>query len=246
MMCAAALLAAALPPTAGAKELQAITLCGPSECRTFDDRETLRQVPSGGETTRMLGSPAPYYGLTFGHLGGHTSFGMYYVPSANALVGHDQNGVPQYHPIDGASAANVMRRLTRGLEPFAAPRVTSVRLGSRVVTGSAAQTYLELFSLKAARDPDIDWTKWLSIDLRSRTPSPWTFSPQEFAYSADANALLRGWEVVPLDERTAENLEAARALDARPGRTLLWPFGLALVGALALAGLQTRLLSREN
>lgn len=101
------LVAAALAPAAQAKELQAVTLCGRQARRTFEDRATLREFPTGGETTKLLGPPAPYYGLTFGHEGGHGSFGMYYVPSANALVTNDayRSGVPV--PLDDRTAANL-------------------------------------------------------------------------------------------------------------------------------------------
>ena len=241
----AAALAAALAPAAQAKELQAVTLCGPQACRTFDDPATLSDFPTGGETSKLLGPPAPYYGLTFSHDGGHESFGMYSVPSANALVAYDESGVPRFLPIFGPTATQLVRRMTRGLEPFTPPRVTSVKVGERMVTGEAAETYLALFALKPKPEETVWSVEWVPIDFRSKAPSPWTDARYELMYSREENKLLRGWEVVPLDDRTAENLEAARALDRRSTRTPVWTVAFAALGALSLAALTQRRRLRE-
>jgi hypothetical protein len=120
LLAVAALLA---PAGASAKELVAATVCGASGCRTVTDRAMLNEIP-GGEEVTGLGAPAAYYRLnlvTAEPNGRRHGFTTYYVPSAKAMS-WSEDGLYRLHPIYGQRANGVMRRITTGLEPYAAPR----------------------------------------------------------------------------------------------------------------------------
>jgi hypothetical protein len=120
LLAVAALLA---PAGASAKELVAATVCGAYGCRTVTDRATLNEIP-GGEDVTGLGAPAAYYRLnlvTAEPNGRRHGFTTYYVPSAKAMS-WSEDGLYRLHPIYGQRANGVMRRITTGLEPYAAPR----------------------------------------------------------------------------------------------------------------------------
>jgi hypothetical protein len=236
---AAVVTALAFAGVASAKEPISATVCGARACKTLTDKERLRGIPSG-ETTRPLGPAVPYYRIEI-LMGGREdethSFALYYIPEANGTAWLE-DGSMLLHPIFGEPTKLLMRKMTEGLEPYPAPRITSVRVGDRTVTGTAAQQYLRLFSEPARRDASTQSGEWLHIDLRSARRSPWTDAPHEFLYSREDDALVRGWHVVKLDARTAANIERGRALDADtgPSRRLLLA-ALAGVPALGLLGL---------
>ena len=118
-----ALTALVAPSGAAAKELVSATVCGASGCRTFTDRATLNEIP-GGEEVTGLGAPAAYYRLNLVTVepgGRRHGFTTYYVPSAKAMSWRE-DGRYRLHPIYGTRANGVMRTITTGLEPYAAPR----------------------------------------------------------------------------------------------------------------------------
>lgn len=237
----AAALAAATP--AVAKEPVRATFCGASGCRTFEDRATLNMVP-GGEATTPLGPAAPYYRVEIvnreGPRGPEYSFFEYYVPSANAMAWEEPESVMRFHPIFGAATNDLMRRLVRGLEPFPRPTVTRVDVGGRRVSGDAAQSSLDLFDpfprSSVAESPD----DWISIDLRSSRPSPWTDVGTDLVYSPSANALERGWTRVKVTAALAEDVEAGRVLDGSQARSWRLAFAAVPLGLVGLAVLALR------
>lgn len=159
LLAVAALLA---PAGASAKELVAATVCGASGCRTVTDRAMLNEIP-GGEEVTGLGAPAAYYRLnvvTAEPSGRRQRFTTYYVPSANAMS-WSEDGLYRLHPIHGAKANGVMRRITEGIEPYAAPRVTTAidlrsSRPSPWTEGKAGRT------LRAETSREIPWT-WIGI-----------------------------------------------------------------------------------
>jgi hypothetical protein len=231
-------LALALPAPVAAKEPIRATICGESGCATVTDKAMLREIP-GGENTVALGAAAPYYRVTVvnGEPNGAThSFSSYYIPSANGMA-WDEQGLVRLHPIYGDKATGVMRQLTADVEPFPAPRLTAAIVGDRRVTGAAAQTYLSLFSVRedgeAAAEPPTDW---VGIDLRSRRGSPWTDARTDVVFAPGRNLIERGWTWVEVSDEVAADIEAGRALDARPKRARSWALGVAAAGVFALLG----------
>jgi hypothetical protein len=243
-----AVLAAASP--AWAKEPIRATFCGTSGCRTYDDRATLNRIPAG-EATTALGPVAPYYRVEVvagehGNPQNQHAFFMYYVPSANAMAFEEPEGVMRSHPIFGAPTINLMRRLTRGLEPFPRPMVTRATVGERLVTGAAARSYLELFDPLPEAERTEAPNDWINVDLRSTRPSPWTDEKIDLVYSPGANLLERGWTRVEVPAAVAADVEAGRAIDGSSERSwrlaiAVVPLGLLGVAVLALRGRKRRI-----
>jgi len=235
---ALALVVAALvaPPGASAKELLQATVCGASGCRTVKDKGTLNEIP-GGETATALGAPAPYYRLVLvgAEPGGRRyGFSLYYVPSANAVAWKEERLV-RLHPIYGARANGVMRRLTAGLEPYPAPRLSAALVGSRRITGAAAQSYLSLFTLGEDAPRDVSSGDWIPIDLRSTRPSPWTEGPSEFVFSPSERLLEIAWEHRRIPDAIAADIAAGRPLHEEQSRGIPWAWiGLGAIGLAAV------------
>jgi hypothetical protein len=233
---AAALVLAA---PAGAKEPLRATICGASGCTTVTDPQTLREIPAG-ENTTAVGPAAPYYRLQIvaGERNGRErhSFSLYYVPSANAMAWAEE-GVVRFHPIYGDRAPAVMRKLTARLQPFPRPRVSSVIVGNRRVSGVAAQTYLRLFSQQRESRPAESPSDWVRVDLRSARGSPWTDGKPDLMYSPSTNLLERGWLRIEVPAAFAADIEAGRRLDesSRRGSTS-WAVGVAILALGAVGG----------
>ena len=85
-----------------------------------------------------------------------------------------EDGLYRLHPISGPRANGVMRRITEGIEPYAAPRVTTAIVGTRRVTGAAAASYASLFTSGEPTQLDARPYDWVTVDLRANRPSPWT------------------------------------------------------------------------
>jgi hypothetical protein len=220
LLAVAALLA---PSLASAKELVAATVCGASGCRTVTDKATLNEIP-GGEDVTGLGAPAAYYRLnlvTAEPNGRRYGFTTYYVPSAKAMS-WSEDGLYRLHPIYGQRANGVMRRITVGLEPYAAPRITTAIVGSRRVTGAAAASYASLFAAGEPTQLDARPDDWVSVDLRSTRPSPWTAGRSELMISPSTNLLEVGYEPKRLTGAIADDIAAGRTLHEEPGRRVPW------------------------
>jgi hypothetical protein len=232
----AALLA---PSGASAKELVAATVCGASGCRTVTDRGTLNEIP-GGEDVTGLGAPAAYYRLNLvtAEPGGRRyGFTTYYVPSAKAMS-WGEDGLYRLHRIYGPKANAVMRRITEGLEPYAPPRVTTAIVGTRRVTGAAAASYASLFTMGEPTQLDARPYDWVTVDLRSNRPSPWTDGKSELMFSPSTNLVEIGYEPVRVPGGVADDLAAGRTLYMEPGRSVPWGLvALAGVGVLAALSL---------
>jgi hypothetical protein len=227
ILAVAALLA---PSGASAKELVSATVCGASGCRTLTARATLNEIP-GGEDVTGLDERAAYYRL---HLvtaepnGRRYDFTTYYVPSARAMS-WSEDGLYRLHPIYGQRANGVMRRITAGLDPYAAPRITAATVGTRRVTGAAAASYASLFSAGEPTQLDARPDDWVAVDLHSSRPSPWTDGKSELMFSPSTNLVEIGYEPLRIPDGVADDLAAGRTLHAESGRSVPW-------GALALAG----------
>ena len=118
---AVALLAQA--PTAAAKEMKQATFCGAGGCKTYDDPDTLRTIPLGGEAMAPEPPAAPFYTveLVFAAEGEEHGYSVYWVPSEEVIgTGGQEVGTLAWFRVFGSAVA-AMRRATDGIEPFAAP-----------------------------------------------------------------------------------------------------------------------------
>ena len=240
MLVAAALAALVLAAPAGAKEPVRATICGASGGTTVTERETLLQIP-GGEATTPLGRVTPYYTVevvTAEPGQGEHSFTMYYVPAANAMA-WEEDGVVRLHPIFGEPTTRLMRRLAEPLRPFHL-RITSARVGGRMVTGRAARAFGRLYAEKRVVTPFERPPDWLRIDLGSSRPSPWTDASVDLVYSPSANLLEYGYQLVEVDEELAAVLGFRRGPEAQSERAR-WPwFAAGAAALLAVAGVGRR------
>jgi hypothetical protein len=235
-----AVLAAVAPPAALAKEIAEMRICGPTACTTIDDAETLRNLPAGGEAVGTVPPVAPYYTVRITteipeEEGGPRTeaWELFYVPSAQLFAAADEIGQTAWLEMGGAPAA-LLKRIASRVEPFAAPEVTSAKVGDAVVGGDVS-TYAQLLSLPGSGPGAGPASEWVPVDLGSERPTPWTRSDWDLAFSESSGVLQRGAEYVELTPAVADDLAAARPLGG-DGRDWLPWLVLAAVGA-ALAAL---------
>lgn len=244
VLAASAALALAAP--AAAKELAKAELCGPAGCVAVTDKNDLRQIPTG-ETLGTRPPMSSYYALALSAKDDVTTYTwqIYYIPGSNMLAVQDERGGMNWHPIQGA-AIGAMKRLAAQIEPFAAPAITSVAIGDRVVREDAS-SYLRLLE-ETGTPPahNLSPADWVAIDFRSERPSPWTDSGRELMYSPSTNVLERRVDRLVLPRWLAADIEAARPLAGSEGiRWLPWLAPAGLMAALLLvAGLGALLRAR--
>lgn len=232
--------ALALAGTSAAKEPKKVELCGPTGCRTITDRDTLREIPTGGETIGKPPALAGFYTMrmTVDAERDESSWRVYYVPSADALAARNETGRINWFPIFG-EAVGLMRRLVNGLQPFPAPTISSVTVSGEAVSGDPS-TYLRLYEVEGTASSPQSPADWVPIDFVSVRPSPWTDAPRELMYSPSTNLLERGVEVIPLPDGLAVDIETGRAFGSDDPSGIWWwlALGAAVLIPLAFVGLK--------
>ena len=256
----AAVAFAALATSAVAKEVKSANVCGASDCVTVTDRDKAMLLVGGDGRP---GSPPPasaFYTVeatvTIDDSGGTGTWSFYYVPSqATTRPAYDPRGDmgPSSHAWWAVSsqAAALFGAVTRGLEPFPAPDVSEVVIGSKTVV-EGADSYLRLYELPRTRGAlpnglPVAYSEW--INLRSTEPTPWTDLPRDLSFSPSAGLMERGGQVVRIPEEFLADIEAGRPLTPEaapdgagfPWRTLAGALVAALAGAIAIAVLMRRL-----
>jgi hypothetical protein len=107
---------------AAAKELTRVTLCGQGyDCVTIRDRERLRLVPMGGETSVPAPPRQPFYvmHLTIGHGEESDVLGVYFVPESNLIAANAaMPGQLVWLPIRDPRSAKLLRDAVQGIEPY--------------------------------------------------------------------------------------------------------------------------------
>jgi MYXO-CTERM domain-containing protein len=105
---------------AAAKKPVSAKVCGPSDCHTVKDRDSLMALSEGGPPTDPPDRGAPWYSvrmtIEIDH-GRRDSFSTAMVPSAGLMRGADASEGYVWMPAT-ARGARVYRRVTRGLAPF--------------------------------------------------------------------------------------------------------------------------------
>ena len=248
---AASLVFAALAPSAAGKEIKSAKVCGPSECMTVTDRDQAMVLINSSHP----GSPPPaasFYTVEVEvavEAGRAVAWTFYYVPSAQmtrsayAPDGEAGPSVPAWSTVPGATSA-FFREVTKGMEPFPKPDLSSVGIGSRTVV-AGADSYLRLFELPPTRASGSLPTEYsAAIDLRSKQPTPWTDMPSDLSYSPAAGMLERGGQVVRLPDELRADLQAGRPLAGEeaaapsagfPSGTFTGALAAALAAAVAIA-----------
>ncbi len=125
----AALAAVALPATASAKEVGALTLCGPDGCQRITARAPLRGFMNGGYETLGPRRPAPFFRLkvTMRYQGQDAGgWTVAYLPADNLIRAQAEYG-KRVWTRPAASTARALRRAARGLQPYPAAQLGPVR-----------------------------------------------------------------------------------------------------------------------
>jgi hypothetical protein len=163
-------------PSAEAKNLALVRICGANGCRAI--------VPALPLAHTSLGrSPAvqPYH---VGTLADRTT--AYFVEAVSAVTGAHVTGPGRWAKLSSASR---IRAVASGLRPLPAPTPSEVLVGGRRVRGHSS--YLGLLGplpASAAR-----WTGELlvPIDVRWRTPNPWSVVSSYLQYIPAKRLLIR-------------------------------------------------------
>lgn len=114
--------------TAAAKEPVAATVCGPSDCTTVKDRETLFAIGGDGGPGQPPERGAPWYPVRMIikiDRGRHDSFALAIVPSTGMTRYSDGEGGYSWVAAS-PRAKRAYRRITRGLEAFPANTLEGV------------------------------------------------------------------------------------------------------------------------
>jgi hypothetical protein len=215
----------ALPTSAAAKG-GGVRFCGTNGCRTTYDLALLTQVlPAlAARDGAALGPPpaSPYYRVGFPNADWSTA---YYV-LAPRLVRVAETEVVEWRR---ANAAAAFESATRGISPFASPRVIRGMVGSRTIR--RPQSYLRLYDLvgrgdrvpdPVGRRPALKWRNynalvryyrrdrhaWIPIRLHSPEASPWTDEHTQLSIARHPDLLRVDGAVVRVSHRLATHVRA--------------------------------------
>jgi len=245
------LLALALPAPAAAKELSKLDVCGPSGCNSTSDRALLGRIGVGSDGSIPADPPAlaPYYTLVYHVRAGRGEsfngrkefvFRTSYVPGAHLVRGIDESGYVVWTTASQVFT-NAIARLTRGLRPFSAPRITRVSVGGTFVTDPAS--YERLITITSENTDYVEAYDWTPVDYRSTRSSPW--SGVSLQFSAKKHALLRNNRWIHLDSSLSKQVQLGTALTATGDGGFPWRWvGVAAAAALAIAGVGVFLVRR--
>jgi hypothetical protein len=257
---AAALAFAALAPSVAAKEVKSAKVCGPSDCVKVEDRSKATLLVSGEGGPGSPPPASPFYTVEVRievpeEEEAVPAWTFYYVPSAEMTrPAYDPRGDtgPSAHvwwTMDPRGVA-LLARVTKGLEPFPKPDLSSVMIGSKRVV-ERADSYLALYELPNTRGGrsgslPVEYSEW--IDLRSTQPSPWTDLPRDLSFSPSAGLMERGGQVIRIPDEFLADIQGGRPLAAErtggasfPWTTLAATLGAALAAAVAIALLLRRM-----
>ena len=113
------------------------------------------------------------------------------------------------------------------------PTITRVTINGKQAADPAS--YSRLFRLNRSTSDYPEDSDWIRIELRSKTPSPWSTHASTIEYSPSEDILWRGTEFIKVPEAIAARLEARQSLAVgTESGTFPW---LALVGGLGGASL---------
>jgi hypothetical protein len=211
---------------AQAKELSAFKVCGTSGCTSVTDRTLLNDLilafEGQGEAVRVsTPAPAPFLRLEYwvrGDLAEGPSFVQYYVPSRGALA--LMTGPQSWSWVRPGSVKVVVDRVTSGVAPFGAPRISAVEIGGRAVRDPAS--YARLFTLTRKAEKFPDEPDWQRIVIKTAIASPWSTSAATLEYSKSTDVLWRGSEFVKVPTSLARRIEARKSLAASTRGAFPW------------------------
>ena len=178
-----------------------IVVCGVDSCLHLAWQEAEQFWVRAGEAGRPTGA-APFYTLRW-HFDTEPEQSAYFVPSTGGMHWGESRGRWGIVTQEGVAA---LKRTLGALEPYPAPTLTYVTVGRRVAR--EPQTYLRLLAGKPTGL--FPATDWLTVTMRSVTPSPWT----------NGNALIRLGKTAPYVIFDGWTFRIPRAVAQRARRAL--------------------------
>lgn len=246
-----AVLVLCLATAAPAKEIEAVAICGASGCEDVDDIQAFmaggglgagdpEQQPS--QPLQPMQPMQPYLRVDVDisappeeNIEGWSMF----VLADGSLVRSQGPGVVggQEWMALPAQAGRIFKRAAARIEPFPAPTLSDVRIGSHRAGEPAA--YSDLFGLEAAPRPTtVSPGGWERIDVRSTVPSPWTDGGNRIDWSPSLGLIRVDGQYFEPTRTLSERLRAdsgraaAPADDDGPG-LLPWISALLALGTAA-------------
>jgi hypothetical protein len=178
----------AVVPGAQAKEPpDGAEVCGASGCVHLTQAQATPLWSSSRDVTSPLRSPAPFYVLRWHWHPADREQTAYYVPTADALRWSDGTWLV----LDPISAA-AFETAVAPVSPHPVMLPTTVMVGTKQARGP--ETYFRLLEGPGAGFTPV--IRWITVKMRSDSPSPWTDERSEIRISARGRSrlvLVDGW-----------------------------------------------------
>jgi hypothetical protein len=127
----------------------------------------------------------------------------------------------------------LLARVTAGVRPYSAPRITRVEIAGKVARDPAS--YAKLFRLSRPTDDYPDNPDWKTIRLVTARLSPWSTHAATLEYSPSTDVLWRGSEFIKVPTALAARLEARKSLaGVATASSFPWAAFLGGIGAAAV------------
>lgn len=211
-----------LAPTAAAKQISKLSICGPSSCAPITNTALLQEwMQADDGRSASPSAVAPFFrlettvtagpGETFEGGSTSTTWSDFYIPSAGVIRGTSERNVANWTSL-GSRAAEILSAAAKEVAPFPAPVVTRATVGRRQATDPASYSALFDRSWKISRASAFSWTR---IRLHSDQASPWTDGKNVLLFSAKRRLLVRDGETVRMPAAAARRLSRAGSLNFR-------------------------------
>jgi hypothetical protein len=224
---------------AEAKELSSARACGAAGCRETRDPALLRQLIhavelQGKPVSTRTPSPGPFLRLEFiakSDEGTSVRWSQYYVPSVDRLA--IETDPDAWAWVRAGRLQRLLQRVTAGVRPFPAPRITRVEIAGKIARDPAS--YIRLFRLQRPTADYPDNPDWKTIRLVTARPSPWSTHAATLEFSPSTDVLWRGSEFIKVPSAIASRLEARKSLaGATTASSFPWAAFLGGIGAAAV------------
>jgi hypothetical protein len=238
-----ALVALAAAAPASAKEITAAALCGPAGCTDVGVPQGLHDFPGGGQSQAAPPAAGGFLQVRLTYDGRHLER-MWYVPAARTFAIPDGYGSVRWLPAGTHELDQLLVAAAADVEPFR-PVAVAALVGEERVAGDASG-YLDLFGVESTGPARAGGERYVPVSVKTQPASPWALTNVWFY--PETGLLERGLELITLPAGVADDLAAARPIDAASGggAGFDWP----LVSGWLLAGvalvLTAVLLSRRG
>jgi hypothetical protein len=183
----AASVVAAVPGAHAKEPPNGVDVCGASACVHLTPEQATPLWTGSRDVTSPLRTPSPFYVLRWRWHAADVEYTAYYVPGADALRWPGGTWLA----LDPMSAAAFETRTAR-VSPYPVMLPTAVTVGAKQARGP--ETYLRLLEGPGAGFAPV--IPWITVKMRSESPSPWTDEESVIRISARGRSrlvLVDGW-----------------------------------------------------